>query len=74
MKTNKQNKYLSMMKTNRHYQTPVVLKEVSVQLERSFLAESIVDESLLIFSDGQEVETVEAGDAEFDWNNTWEWE
>ena len=63
-----------MMKTNRHYQTPVVLKEVSVQLERSFLAESIVDESLLIFSDGQEVENVEAGSEVFDWNNTWEWE
>ena len=63
-----------MMKTNRHYQTPVVLKEVSVQLERDFLKGSIVDESMLMISDGQELETVEAGDTEFDWNNTWEWE
>lgn len=63
-----------MMKTNRHYQTPTVLKEVAVQLERDFLAKSIVDDSLLIYSDGQEVETVEAADSEFDWNNNWEWE
>ena len=63
-----------MMKTNRHYQTPMVLKEVTLQLERDFLAKSIVDDSLLIFSDGQEVENVEAASEDFDWNNTWEWE
>lgn len=59
---------------NTHYQTPTVLKEVEVQLERDFLAGSIVDESLLLYSAGQDVETVEADDSEFDWNNSWEWE
>lgn len=59
---------------NNTYQTPKVLKEVDVLLERSFLADSLVDESMLMISDGQEVETVEAGSSDFDWNNTWEWE
>lgn len=59
---------------NTHYQTPTVLKEVEVQLERDFLGGSIVDESLLLYSAGQDVETVEADDSEFDWNNSWEWE
>ncbi len=56
------------------YQTPRVLKEVDVLLERDFLAGSIVDESLLIVSDGQEVETVHADESQFDWNNNWSWE
>ena len=68
------NKYLSTMTTNRHYQTPTVLKEVTVQLERDFLAKSIVDESMLIYSDGQELEQVDASSEDFDWNNNWEWE
>lgn len=59
---------------NRTYQTPTVLKEVDVLLERDFLKGSIVDDSLKIFSDGQEVEEVEAGSEDFDWNNNWEWE
>ena len=63
-----------MMKTNRHYQTPVVLKEVTLQLETDFLKGSIVDDSLLIVSDGQDVTEVDASSEEFDWNNNWEWE
>ena len=63
-----------MMKTNRHYQTPVVLKEVTLQLETDFLTGSIVDDSLLIVSDGQDVTEVDASSEEFDWNNNWEWE
>ncbi len=62
------------MNKQQTYQTPRVLQEVSVLLERDFLEGSIVDDSLLIVSDGQELETVEAGDTEFDWNNSWEWE
>ena len=63
-----------MMKTNRHYQTPVVLKEVTLQLETDFLKGSIVDDSLLIVSDGQDVTEVDASSEDFDWNNSWEWE
>ena len=59
---------------NKTYQTPTVLKEVDVLLERDFLKGSIVDDSLKIFSDGQEVEEVEAGSEDFDWNNNWNWQ
>ena len=58
----------------KHYQTPRVLTEVDVLLERDFLAGSIVDDSLLIVSDGQEVMEVDAASEDFDWNNNWEWE
>ena len=47
---------------------------MSVLLERDFLGGSIVDDSLLIVSDGQEVTEVDAGSEDFDWNNSWEWE
>lgn len=56
------------------YQTPRVLTEVGVLLERDFLKGSIVDDSMLIVSDGQEVTEVEAGESDFDWNNGWQWE
>lgn len=56
------------------YQTPRVLKEVGVLLEADFLKGSIVDDSMLIVSDGQEVTEVEAGESDFDWNNGWQWE
>lgn len=56
------------------YQTPMVLKEVGVLLEVDFLKGSIVDDSMLIVSDGQEVTEVEAGESDFDWNNGWQWE
>ena len=59
---------------NKTYQTPTVLKEVAVLLERDFLKGSIVDDSLLIVSDGQEVTEVDAASEDFDWNNSWEWE
>lgn len=62
------------MNKKQTYQTPVVLKEVSVLLERNFLEGSIVDDSLLIVSDGQEVTEVDAAGEDFDWNNSWEWE
>ena len=62
------------MNKKQTYQTPRVLKEVSVLLERDFLGGSIVDDSLLIVSDGQEVTEVDAGSEDFDWNNSWEWE
>jgi hypothetical protein len=63
------------MNKNKTYQTPVVLTEVNVLLERDFLAGSIVDESLAIYSDGQDVTEVKADDEEqFDWNNSWSWE
>ncbi len=62
------------MNKNKTYQTPVVLQEVNVLLEREFLAASIVDESLMIYSDGQVVEEVDAASTDFDWNSSWEWE
>ena len=62
------------MNKQQTYQTPTVLKEVSVLLERDFLEGSIVDDSLLIVSDGQEVTEVDAASEDFDWNNSWEWE
>ena len=62
------------MNKKQTYQTPTVLKEVSVLLERVFLEGSIVDDSLLIVSDGQEVTEVDAAGEDFDWNNSWEWE
>lgn len=62
------------MNKNKTYQTPVVLQEVNVLLEREFLAASIVDQSLKIYSDGQEVEEVDAASTDFDWNSSWEWE
>ena len=62
------------MNKQQTYQTPRVLKEVDVLLERDFLAGSVVDDSLLIVSDGQEVTEVDAGSEDFDWNNSWEWE
>ena len=43
-----------MMKTNKNYRPPMILQEVSVQLERDLL-KSLVDE-LLIESAGQQVE------------------
>ena len=43
-----------MMKTNKNYRPPMILQEVSVQLERDLL-KSLVDE-LLIESTGQQVE------------------
>ena len=62
------------MNKNKSYQTPMVLKEVSVLLERDFLAGSIVDESLMIYSDAQELEEVDAASESFDWNDNWTWE
>lgn len=62
------------MNKNKNYQTPRVLGEVNVLLERDFLKGSIVDESLMIYSDGQEVEDVDAASTDFDWNSSWEWE
>ena len=46
-----------MMKTNKNYRPPMILQEVSVQLERDFL-ESLVDKAL-VTSPGQEVETLD---------------
>ena len=62
------------MNKNKTYQTPVVLQEVNVLLEREFLAASIVDQSLKIYSDGQEVVEIDAESSDFDWNKGWEWE
>ena len=62
------------MKTRTHYQTPRVLKEVAVQLEADLLAASIVDDSLSIISDGQEVTDIDASSGDFQWNEKWNWE
>jgi hypothetical protein len=62
-----------MMKTNKNYRPPMILQEVSVQIERDFL-ESLVDKAL-VTSPGQEVETIDftlddQGHSEF--NHVWE--
>lgn len=65
------------MNKNKTYQTPMVLTEVSVLLERDFLGGSIVDDTLEIVSAGQEVHEIDATKADgndFDWNGTWTWE
>lgn len=68
------NKYLYIMNKKLTYQTPTVLTEVGVQLEREFLKGSIVDQSLLLYSDGQPLEEVDAASEDFNWNNQWDWE
>ena len=65
------------MNKNKTYQTPRVLQEVTVQLERDFLGGSIVDDTLEIVSMGQEVNEINAASVDgegFDWNRTWDWE
>lgn len=65
------------MNKNKTYQTPMVLTEVSVLLERDFLGGSIVDDTLEIVSAGQEVHEIDATKVDgesFDWNGTWTWE
>ena len=47
-----------MMKTDKNYRPPMILKEVSVQLERDLLENSLVDKAL-VTSPGQEVETLD---------------
>ena len=56
------------MKTNK-YQTPRVLQEVSVLVEESFLAASLVD-TAVVTSVGQEVEEYDVTTDEF--NHQWE--
>ena len=56
------------MKTNK-YQTPRVLQEVSVLVEESFLAASLVD-TAVVTSVGQEVEEYDFTTDEF--NHQWE--
>lgn len=51
------------------YQEPVVLQEVSVRLERAFLAASLVD-TAVVTSVGQEVEEYDFTSDEF--NHQWE--
>lgn len=56
------------------YQTPRVLQDVGVLLERDFLKGSVVDDVMLATSVGQDTESVNAGEETFDWNNSWQWE
>lgn len=51
------------------YQEPVVLQEVSVRMERAFLAASLVD-TAVVTSVGQEVEEYDFTSDEF--NHQWE--
>jgi hypothetical protein len=65
------------MNKNKTYQTPMVLQEVSVLLERDFLGGSIVDDSVELTIAGQSVGEIDATKVDgesFDWNTTWEWE
>ena len=59
-----------MMKTNKNYRPPMILQEVSVQLERDFLENSLVDKAV-IQSMGQDVENHDFGD-ETMFNHQWE--
>ena len=59
------------------YQTPRVLAKVGVQLERDFLAGSIVDDTVELTIAGQSVGEIDATKVDgesFDWNSTWQWE
>lgn len=74
---NKSNKYLYIMNKKLTYQTPRVLAETSVQLERDFLKGSIVDDTVELTIAGQSVGEIDATKVDgesFDWNTTWEWE
>ena len=62
------------MKTKEQFVKPAILREVSLELGGGILGGSIVDTSLEIISDGQEVVDIDASSEEFDWNNSWEWE
>ena len=46
------------MNKKQTYQTPMVLKEVDVLLERDFLEGSVVDD-MVVLSTGQEVEEID---------------
>ena len=57
------------MKNSSNYQSPRVLQEVSVRVEKSFLAASLVDKAV-VTSVGQEVEEY---DSTYDgFNHQWE--
>ena len=58
---------------NNTYQTPTVLKEVDVLIERDFLAGSVVD-NLTIVATGQEVEEYNFSTEVEDNPFTFEWE
>ena len=62
------------MKTKEQFVKPAILRVVSLQTEGHILGASLVDESLAIISDGQEVVDIDASSEDFDWNNSWEWE
>lgn len=61
------------MNKNKTYQTPVVLTEVNVLLERDFLAGSVVDD-MVVLSTGQEVEEIDFSTEVTDNPFTIEWE
>ena len=55
------------------YQTPTVLTEVRIQLERGFLEASLVDEAFLVTSDGMDSVDIDSGSSDFEWNSQWDW-
>ena len=61
--------YTLSMKNSSNYQSPRVLQEVSVRVEKSFLAASLVD-TAVVTSVGQEVEEFDFTTDEF--NHQWE--
>ena len=61
------------MNKNKTYQTPRVLKEVSVLLERDFLNGSVVDD-MTVVSTGQEVEEINFSTEVEDNPFTFDWE
>ena len=61
------------MNKNKTYQTPVVLTEVDVLLERDFLQGSVVDD-MVVLSTGQEVEEIDFSTEVTDNPFTIEWE
>ena len=61
------------MKHLKHYQTPEVLREVAFAPGASLLDGSVVDKTGII-SNGQEIENINAGSSDFDWNNSWNWD
>lgn len=57
---------------NKNYKRPLVLKEVGVEIETSFLLGSIVDNVGAVESTGQEVQEYDFSEAGNQFNHTWE--
>jgi len=61
------------MNKNKPYESPAIRRVIPLRVEGALLAGSVVDKTAPIISNGQEVVDIDAGNADFDWNNNWDW-